>query len=796
MVFLALSIAMTSLWLNRANQDLLLKQKEIREQNLKQFMLLNNLFKNRFETWVELFVQMNTSPNESVSSVANKLETRMAYMQFNWQIEQVWLFDREHKPAYSTTEVVPEHVRLAHDAAIEQQSSVDYIRCEDQCYQYLTLPILMADDEVVSIAISYSLVETLAFLHQSTQASLAQVYIDSDNLDVAVDELKIRGPLARVQRELIGVLLSGVSDNKTMSHLVNIGQRISVNDIVYYVVLIPISTQSNGRDFLLFAHDITPLIDAHFSYQRNIIVIVFAVFGVAMLLLYFTTNNIRLRLMNLASRLPLLALRQYGAFKRPANSEKHRFRDELDVLKDAARELAAQLEKLDGEVATKTSELEYIAMYDQLTKLPNRNKLMQELEFLLSGQSNPFSPFALLFFDLDDFKKVNDSYGHSIGDELLIEASLRIAMSVADRQYVFRIGGDEFAILLLEYEDNKQVLRVAERLLERFRQPINVESMRFYVSTSIGIAYANRTVLQPNDLLRQADVAVYQAKQKGGNLACVYDDAMSQHALDKVALEDEARDALVQDHFSFALQPQINLQTNKLMGFEALLRWHHPLRGFISPGHFIPILENTEFMLTLGYWCIERAYSLLQEFEKRGYGDIKIAINLAGIQFLDPDLIPYLDEKNGSSGVKASKLELELTERTLVSDIQQTSRIMKNLVSKGFLLSIDDFGTGYSSLSYLKDMPAHYIKIDRSFIDGMMSNNADKQIVESIIHMVQNLGMQVIAEGIEQQEQVDILRQFGCNEGQGYYIARPIPQDELFERLAEKYINGIWQYES
>ena len=287
---------------------------------------------------------------------------------------------------------------------------------------------------------------------------------------------------------------------------------------------------------------------------------------------------------------------------------------------------------------------------------------------------------------------------------------------------------------------------------------------------------------------------MYEAKTAGGNCCRLYDADMSRSAMEKVALESEARDALAQNQFRYALQPQVELDTGKLVGFEALIRWEHPERGMVPPGQFIPVLENTEFMLSLGHWCIEHAFNLLLEFKEKGHDELKIAINLASVQFLDPGLIPFLKEQFARTGLPASLIELELTERTLVSDVEKTTDIMEQLIELGCFISIDDFGTGYSSLSYLKRMPAHIIKIDRTFIDGMLKSNADKQIVKSTISMVQNLGMQIVAEGIEEQLQIDLLKLFECDMAQGYFISRPIAEKDVFDAVDRHLRNGVWRY--
>lgn len=793
-MLLALSIAMSILWLNKTNEDFQLKQTEIRQQNQKQYALLNELFRNRLESWVELFVQIHQEEPEFLSAMGNTLSMRYEFLLLNWNVDGVWLIDQDRSLIYGSRRLIPQYINSLSEKVFYQQRSMVVTHCEIECTQVLTIPILNRNGELATLSLSYGLIETLAFLNQSKDASLALVNIaENDNLS-REGAIKIRGPLVKKQRGLIEQLVKLLPPELNTSQFLNNGVRVNLNDNNYFLILIPMSTATSKQDYVLASHDITPIMTTHQSYQQSFLFTALAMFLVAILCFYLLTNSIRLRLIGLAKRLPLLSQRNYDLFRVKNVDSPHYFADELDTLNDSADELALRLEQLDDEVLTKTSELENIAMFDQLTQLPNRNMLtFQLIEAINDLATNP-GYVVVLFFDLDDFKKVNDSYGHDVGDRLLTEAATRFMSVTRDTDIACRLGGDEFAIMLRHVNEIDDAIIVADKLLERFRQPISVDSLRFFVSTSIGLSYTNSANGNVNEVLRFADVAMYFAKSSGGNCYQIYNRKMSQQALDKVALEDEARSALVNENFSFALQPQIELATGKLVGFEALLRWIHPKRGSVSPGHFIPILENSEFMLSLGYWCIEHAYNILNKFKEKGFSDLKVAINLAGIQFLDPELIPYLEDKLVSSGLPAELLELELTERTLVSDVERTTEIMQALIERGFLISIDDFGTGYSSLSYLKKMPAHYIKIDRAFIDGMLTSNADMQIVTSTVAMVQNLGMKVIAEGIEEQSQIDILKALNCDMAQGFHIAKPIPESQLFEHLDKYYKNGVWQF--
>lgn len=795
-LLISIAVSLSWLWLSKTNQDLLLKQQEIQQQNQSQYILLNDMNRNRLESWIELFVHINDDRQNQLQVLKNVISEKFELLQLNWQVENMWLTDSAGNMIFSSGESLPSSVQSVLSLVLEKQHSFVELSCAKQCQQILGIPILLNDGKTAVIAASVGMLETLAFLNQSTEATLALVHVPGDQATAKADSLFIRGPLSAGHETFIQNLIDDFPAEYQISKLLSEGIQVHQEGKEYLLNLIPMTVGSKDGNYILSAHNITPMILAHNAYQLGLLITASVVFIVSGLLFYLLTNSFRQRLIGLSERLPLLASRDYEKFQNTEQKQSHLFLDELDLLVDSSSALANQLQELDEQVEAKTDELQKIAMYDSLTKLPNRNMLLFQLKNAIFELRREPGLVVILFFDLDDFKKVNDSHGHGMGDSLLIEAASRLEKVLRKTDIACRFGGDEFVVLLNQLENIEGAIKVAEKLLKTFQQPIRVNNQRFYVSTSIGLTATMSSDLEAEDFIRQADIAMYQAKEAGGNCYKMYDVEMSQKALDKVALEVEARDALIDQQFTFALQPQIELSTGKLIGFEALLRWCHPERGEVSPNHFIPVLENTEFMLSLGYWCIERAFKLLEEFREKGYAELKIAINLAGIQFLDPNLIPFLEEKLVSSGIKAELIELELTERTLVSDIDRATNIMQKLIDLGFIISIDDFGTGYSSLSYLKRMPAHIIKIDRSFIAGMSSSNADKQIVSSTINMVQNLGMKVVAEGIEEQEQLALLREYNCDMVQGYFLARPIPEKDLYHALDTNLRDDIWHWDN
>jgi diguanylate cyclase (GGDEF)-like protein len=491
--------------------------------------------------------------------------------------------------------------------------------------------------------------------------------------------------------------------------------------------------------------------------------------------------------------LPLLSQKQYAGFRQQSHFQPSLWPDEVDLLRQAAEELSVELEQLNHKVEQHTNELEKVAMYDLLTTLPNRNMLQYQLERMLSDQSAEKKFLAVLFVDLDDFKRINDSLGHAYGDKLLRLVALRLKDCCSPKDLLCRFGGDEFVFVLPQLKDVDTPFHLASQILQRIQQPLTIDQQNFVMTASVGLTMSIDASVSPDDLIRQADLAMHEVKVNGGNGAQAYNLDMYQRVQQRVLLEQDLKEALVLKQFSISFQPQMTIATGALYGFEALIRWHHPVRGMVAPDEFIPVLEQSRQIVPLGYWIIEQCMQQCLMLLHSGWHHFRIAINLSAEQFVDPDLIPRLKLLLDKYELQGTYFELELTERTLVQSMETMLSIMSQIKAMGIHFAIDDFGTGYSSLSYLKKMPMDCIKIDKSFLSGMLENAADFQIIASTIAMVQKLQLQVVAEGVETREQLELLRQQGCDIAQGYLIARPVPQAELTGFLEENFPKGIWR---
>lgn len=792
MVFIV-SVVISAFLIRAAEQDLIERQKVTQVKNQGRLQLLEEVIRSRVVVWIDLANQSRVIENGDYDrdALLATLTNAKDYLALNIQLEEVWLFDQQNN---APSGVRGAAINTLVETTRESLDSRAMILCEDVCFHYLATPVMANESQVPVVVVSTSLRELLSLFYRTTEAfRVAMVQTQSSPL-----RFKLSSRLTDENTNLLNRILATLPPETTEGMLVEHGQQVSVDDQVFMVSLIPFRHLVGDHPYVLVVRDISDAMDQKYQYELGVMVSAAILFFVFVFLLNLYLRPYRERLLAISQRLPLLSERKFHAFhKSTLNSPKPKWfhlPDELDVVEAASTRLAKELEEVDSKMATTTARLEKMAMFDVLTGLPNRNMLTFHIEKELADSSSSESRLvALLFMDLDDFKKVNDSFGHDMGDKLLKAAAVRISRSIKDIDIASRFGGDEFVVLLREITSRSQVENIANRIVNVFNQPLEIGEHRFYLSISIGVAISRHSRATHIEMLRHADIAMYEAKAKKGAGYSIYDSTMNQKVMKKVELEAEARIALREHQFSLALQPQVDIKTHKLVGFEALLRWYHPQKGAISPGDFIPALENTAFMLELDYWVLNKSARFIKKFNERGLFDMKVAINLSAEQFLDPNLPELLKEQIIKNGIAPSQVCLELTETVLVSDVERATAVMKNVREMGCLLAIDDFGTGYSSLSYLKSLPADYIKIDQSFIASMIESENDRNIVQSTISMVRKLGLQVVAEGIETSTQLSLLSDYQCHIGQGYYLSRPIPEADIWRALDDKLVDGKWQ---
>ncbi|MGF1541368.1 MAG: EAL domain-containing protein [Pleurocapsa sp.] len=446
-------------------------------------------------------------------------------------------------------------------------------------------------------------------------------------------------------------------------------------------------------------------------------------------------------------------------------------------------ELRNANEKLRQEIAERQriqQQLVYDALHDGLTGLPNRNLLMERIEFTIShAKRYPEYMYALLFIDLDRFKTINDSLGHLTGDQLLVAVSNLLQECLRDSDIVARLGGDEFVILLDGIKSPQDAISIGERIQQQLRSPFELKGQSIFTSASIGIVFSSSSYNHASDLLRDADIAMYRAKAKGKARYEIFDQTMYYETLKQVELENNLRLALKNKEFVLHYQPIMALSSNKLIGFEALIRWEHPTKGLISPVEFIPIAEDTGLILQIGEWLLKEACQQLQKWQQQfafspQVAALKMSINLASQQLQEPQFIDKLDQILQETGLEGNSLKLEITESALLEPETSVQNTLKEIKNRNIKLSLDDFGTGYSSLSYLRRFPIDNLKIDRSFVEQMNFDAENFEIVRVIITLAKTLGMQTISEGVETIEQLNQLKALGCEFGQGYLFSKPL----------------------
>ncbi|MFM9903411.1 MAG: PAS domain S-box protein [Pyrinomonadaceae bacterium] len=419
--------------------------------------------------------------------------------------------------------------------------------------------------------------------------------------------------------------------------------------------------------------------------------------------------------------------------------------------------------------------LRYYALHDTLTDLPNRVSFMSHLKQAVErAEGNAYAKFAVLFLDLDRFKVINDSLGHAVGDKLLVAIAERLTACVRPGDVVARLGGDEFTILLNRSGDTSEVMHVADRLQAKISEPFKIDNYEVFTTASIGIVVSSSVPRQAEDFLRDADAAMYRAKESGKDRFEIFDREMHVRNMNLLQVETDLRRAVERKEFEVHYQPIVDLTTGRVHEFEALIRWRHPKHGLIAPNEFVAVAEETGLIIPIGKWILEESCRQTVEWQQRYSFPLSISVNLSAKQLMHPTLTAQVKEVLFATGLEARQLKLEVTESTVMEHSERSLKVLSELDELGIDLSTDDFGTGYSSLSYLQRFPFERLKIDRSFINILGTDEKSGLIVKTILMLGENLGIEVVAEGIETMQQLEMLRSMGCVAGQGYLFSRPV----------------------
>lgn len=464
--------------------------------------------------------------------------------------------------------------------------------------------------------------------------------------------------------------------------------------------------------------------------------------------------------------------------------------------KDRINELVTAITQLRQEISERKSvehelnvnkeHLIRLAHYDMLTSLPNRVFFNEILNKAITHANAKNKIFAILLIDLDNFKKINDLYGHAIGDQALIQIGNRFASILRTGDILARLGGDEYIVLLHDIGHPKYAKPVAEKIINSCSIPLNIESHEFFVSTSIGISVYPNDGHSLEDLQKHADLAMYKAKHAGGGIYQYFTQDLDIAAHEHIRLEASLRKAIEANEFVLHFQPQLNLNDGTIKSAEALIRWEHPELGLISPAKFIPLAEETGLIMPIGEWALHEACRINKEWQNQGYDPITIAVNISPKQFRHQDVTQIVANAIKENQLEAKYLKIEITESAVMENVENAIKKLKSIHDMGVQISIDDFGTGYTSISYLRQYPVSVLKIDQTFIKGIPQNQNDVAITSAVISLGHNLGLEVIAEGVETAEQMQFLVEHGCDSIQGYFFGRPVPASKFVQQLTKK----------
>lgn len=428
--------------------------------------------------------------------------------------------------------------------------------------------------------------------------------------------------------------------------------------------------------------------------------------------------------------------------------------------------------------------LRHQAFHDPLTELGNRFSFKDRVDEAIMLAKQDRNQVAVLFVDLDDFKNINDSLGHEAGDEIIKEVAQRLKSCLREDDIVARLGGDEFGILLENTKQPENAISVAKRMLKETAKSFTINNWDMSLGMSIGIAVSEAGAVSSEQLFRNADLAMYRAKEEGKHCFVIFEEQMHEDMIAKVELESELRAAVEKGELMLNYQPIVNFNTGEMTGVESLARWKHPVKGFIPPVKFIPLAEQSGQIIQLGHWILKRACEQAKALADKHQKELTITVNISGRQLIFPNFVADVASVLSETGFNPECLILEITESVMMGDTDLVLRVLKDLKKLGLRIAMDDFGTGYSSLSYLQEFPIDILKIDRSFVDGMENNDQKNAVVRTILNLSQNLRMRTVAEGIENVEQLEMLKDLGCEYGQGYYIERPVTYEKLDEILS------------
>lgn len=727
--------------------------------------------------------QASTGTDKGTSSLADTLQENWISLQLNWGTERITLYNTEGNILWQSESPIPSQSLKLGNAPKWA------INCEITCRQIIASPIIDRDGETYYIQLEVSTADLLLDFNKTsgTEIGMLAPLSASDTIQLYNLSSWNRAIKLMTNPKFSLDIISQLEAQASFEQSLKNSQRVRSNNKTYDITITQAGPGSDIHFIILM--DVTDGYSIIENAQKALVTsAVTSIFIICSIILAVMWRPMS-RLKNQSRIMPLMITGNFteALQELDKNRSNHWLKDEIDVLNDTEEEVCKQLSEMRVDIHKKAKKLHNMAMYDSLTKLPNRRSFMQFMQNAFEGGLFTSEPFSLLFIDLDNFKRINDSLGHNAGDELLTIVAQRLKSCIRRTDIIARLGGDEFCIILEDMAHRDDYSIVAENVLQTLRQPIVLQRNEVIISASIGIVSAPKDGSNSQELLQNADIAMYEAKALGRNKYLHFDRSMTENVTTRFSTESELRSALKRNEFVLYYQPQINLQTGKLFGFEALIRWQHPDKGLLFPDNFIDILEETGLIVEVGEWVANEACRQVREWLNKGLPPTRVAINLSPRQLQQENLAEQLHQSLELHRLDTDFIELEVTESMIMEDMEFAKQQLSRLRAMGFSIAIDDFGTGHSSLSYLNSLPLDILKIDRSFVHDLNINDDDQEIVSAIIAMAHKLKLKVIAEGVETEQHRDFLLKNYCDYSQGYLYSPPVPAAAAESMIDEQY---------
>lgn len=741
-------------------------------------------------------------------ALANYLSQNWDIMSLEWDLESLILLEAG---SYKL-QVWGQDVNINIDQLVKSQGSgksnpKTEIICNPNCSIYAVVPMYFISGEKRYLILGQGMTDFVMSFANKNHLKAALLRISDAENAKEDDHTWFTNIIGMTERDAYLPVIKQAAQKKTFNDLQYTGDFLTMpSGESYYIYATPILADSVTGDFLVLASDITLERDVLYqSMVRVIAISLVALIGMIVLIFYVLHDPMR-RIQRQANLLPLLAQKKFLQVRKITAERRPRrlIQNELDVLEDTAITLSIELEQLMAQNEERAMALEHMALYDALTGLANRRMFTDELKALThegaqqtltktsahaKASEAASTRFSVVFIDLDDFKRINDTLGHDVGDELLIEVSSRLRRLVRDTDIVARLGGDEFTLILKPLTQPQEAEAILGNILEHFQTPILLNGSDYKVSMSIGAAIGPDHGQTADDLMRCADMAMYKSKKNGKNCFFFFTDEMNDAMQNTLRFERELYDAVNSKEFKLYYQPIIDLQSGKVVALEALLRWCHPTKGIISADQFIDQLENNGQIFALGAQVFELACLGKRYLNNAGFSHLRLSLNMSSKQFTDPMLIDKLDSVLSFYKLLPRDFQIELNEQTVMTTASKQSTQLKILQEKGFNIAIDEFGTGHSSLAYLRELPLDLLKIHRSFLKGIPTERKSTEIVSAVAAMANKLDIKIIATGIEQPGQEVFIKEIGCEFGQGDYYYPPQPLEDLILDLKTSAFN-------